>query len=185
MDALSMALDSTAFWTLVAQVTGLMMVLSIAAIWIAGIAWVANDVRRRTTDPNIQWLAIGATALLFVPGVILYIAIRPSETLEDRRERYWEMEFLAQQAYATPACPGCQRALRDDFVRCPFCGLSLGDNCAQCERFNRSEWVTCPYCGMARSTALVRPQLKTRRTNARATPAVAVASAANGREPAR
>jgi hypothetical protein len=120
-----------------------------------GVIWVANDIHRRTTDLALRWLSIGVAAFLFVPGIILYLALRPGETLDDRAERRWEMDFLAQQAYSAPACTACGRRLREDFVRCPYCAATLGESCTACSRFNAFSWVVCPYCGESRSAEVM------------------------------
>jgi hypothetical protein len=156
MTLLLAAFDSADTWTTVAQIAGAATLTFIGALWFGGVVWVSNDIRRRTTDPVMRWVSIGAAALLFVPGIILYLAIRPAESLEERTERRWEMDMLAQQAYTTPHCPSCSRRLREDFVRCPYCATALGDTCSSCSRFNTSGWVVCPYCGESKSPALVQ-----------------------------
>ncbi|MBI5287411.1 MAG: zinc ribbon domain-containing protein [Chloroflexi bacterium] len=146
----TLALNDASLWALVAQTVGVFAVVAILTLWFASVAWVASDVRRRTTDATEQWLGVLAPVVLFIPGVVLYVAMRPPETLEEAQERRWEMEALALQAAATPTCRVCQRRLRDDFIRCPYCGFALGERCNTCDRFNPAEWVVCAYCGSAK-----------------------------------
>lgn len=150
MSILLVAIDNASTWTAVAQTGAVMMLAYLAMIWVAGIVWVANDIRRRTADPMMQYASIAAAALFFVPGLLLYVAIRPSETIDDRNERYMEMQMFAQ-ADNTPTCVNCHRRLRDEYIRCPYCAWKLGENCEACQRVNAAEWVACPYCGNART----------------------------------
>jgi RNA polymerase subunit RPABC4/transcription elongation factor Spt4 len=155
MSLLLAAIDDAGTWTTVAQAVAVMMLAYLGVLWLAGIFWVVNDIRRRTADPMMQWLSIAAAALFFVPGLLLYIAIRPSETIDDRNERYMEMQMLSHQAGVEPACSNCHRRLREEFVRCPYCAWKLGEPCEACQRVNAAEWVVCPYCGDARSVVAV------------------------------
>ncbi len=43
-------------------------------------------------------------------------------------------------------CKGCARALKSDFVTCPYCGYSVVLRCPSCGRARESEWRFCPYC---------------------------------------
>jgi RNA polymerase subunit RPABC4/transcription elongation factor Spt4 len=171
------AIDDSGTWTAVAQGVAVMMLAYLAVLWVAGIVWVANDIRRRTADPIIQWLCIAAAALFFVPGLLLYIAIRPSETIDDRNERYLEMQMLAHHAVAEPACSNCHRRLREEFVRCPYCAWKLGEPCGACQKVNAAEWVVCPFCGVAKAPVAAGAS----RTAPRTTPALEAAVATTGR----
>ena len=150
------ALDDVNAWTMIAQTVGLFSVVAVATLWFAGVAWAANDARRRTTDPTVQWLSVLAPGLLFIPGLLLYVALRPPETLEERRERRWELEVFAQQASSMPVCGSCQRRLREDFIKCPYCGYAQGARCVACDRLNASEWILCPYCGTQKAAPATR-----------------------------
>ena len=147
MSYLLVSVDSAGTLTSLAQAAGAIVIAYIGLLWLAGVAWVWGDVSRRTTDAHMRWLAIGLAALLFVPGLLLYVALRPADTIADREERRLEAQVLARQGDAVPACPNCHRRLGDDFVRCPYCAWKLGEQCDSCQRMNLAEWVVCPYCG--------------------------------------
>ena len=44
-------------------------------------------------------------------------------------------------------CPGCGRAVREDWVVCPSCYTRLKKPCHQCGRLMELAWNLCPYCG--------------------------------------
>ncbi|MCU1677105.1 MAG: type secretion system protein [Frankiales bacterium] len=51
-------------------------------------------------------------------------------------------------------CTGCERALGDDMVGCPWCGAAAPtDSCAACGHPVSPEWVRCPYCRAAEGKA--------------------------------
>lgn len=186
MTLLLAAFSSADTWTTVAQISGVATLTFIGALWIGGIVWVSNDIRRRTTDPTLRWLSVAAAAVLFVPGIILYLAMRPAETLADAAERRWDMEVLTRQVSDSPRCPACDRRLRDDFVRCPYCAAQLGANCSSCSRFNAATWVVCPYCGVSHTPpAVAQPQVAATSRRRAATAAPISIMTANGQHPGR
>jgi hypothetical protein len=130
----------------------------LATTWLAGVVWVAGDARARTDDAAAQWVGIACAAVLYVAGVILYVAARPRRTLAEEYERRWELEALAREVAASPPCPRCGRCMELDFILCPYCRESLGATCGGCNRFNRSAWVACPYCGRSRASMPVQAE---------------------------
>ena len=46
-------------------------------------------------------------AILNVPGLLIYIFLRPRETLSEAYERSLEEEALLQEIEEKPVCPGC------------------------------------------------------------------------------
>jgi RNA polymerase subunit RPABC4/transcription elongation factor Spt4 len=147
---LLVSIDSAETVTTLAQAAGVIAVAYLAVLWLAGVAWVAGDVGRRTRDPGMRWFAIAMAGLFFLPGILVYVAIRPAETLADRAERQLETQMLARQSDSAPSCGNCHRHLREEFVRCPYCAWKLGEHCQACQRVNAAEWVVCPYCGNGR-----------------------------------
>lgn len=43
-------------------------------------------------------------------------------------------------------CPGCQKAIRLDFVICPYCRHEIRSSCSSCKRYQKPQWLVCPYC---------------------------------------
>ncbi|MCX8026104.1 MAG: hypothetical protein N3A60_12960, partial [Thermanaerothrix sp.] len=73
------------------------------------IFWTYRDIRKRTRDPRVHILATLVAAVLFLPGVLIYLILRPSRTLEEEYQRSLEEEALLQTIEETPQCPGCGR----------------------------------------------------------------------------
>jgi RNA polymerase subunit RPABC4/transcription elongation factor Spt4 len=115
--------------------------------------------------------------------LLLYVAIRPSETIDDRNERYMEMQMLAHQASFEPACVNCHRRLREEFVRCPYCAWKLGEPCEACQKVNAAEWVVCPYCGVARTSVGSAVSREKTRPGARPRTVPAATKSRNGLTP--
>ena len=86
-------------------------------------------------------------AVLFLPGVLVYLILRPPQTLEEEFERTLEEEALLQSIEDNALCPGCGRRVREDWVACPNCHTRLKKPCHQCGKLNELAWNLCPYCG--------------------------------------
>ncbi len=141
-------LDDAGIWSTGLWTSVLVVVAYAVILWLASVVWVAGDIQRRTNSTAVQFAAIAFTAVFFLPGLVLYVALRPSETIEERAERRMEMQALAAHAAESPSCRDCYRTLRADFVRCPYCASYVGAACPGCERLTESAWVVCPYCGL-------------------------------------
>ena len=92
----------------------------------------------------------GATLLGLVPlvGPLVYVLVRPPETLEERRARRTELRALeAELARQPDACPLCRTAVEDAFLVCPMCTTRLKEPCSTCRAPLAPRWLACPYCG--------------------------------------
>ena len=58
------------------------VVLSVGAIY-----WTYRDVRARTRDGGAQAVSILLVAIFNIPGLLLYLILRPNETLHQAHER--------------------------------------------------------------------------------------------------
>lgn len=121
----------------------------VAALWLSLIFWTYRDIRQRTRDPLVHILATLVAAVLFLPGVLIYLILRPSHTLEEEYQRSLEEEALLQTIEETRQCPGCGRKVMLDWVVCPSCYTRLRKRCHQCGRLMELAWNICPYCGTA------------------------------------
>ena len=54
------------------------------ALWIGLILWVLRDIRSRTRDPFMIILSVLFVIVLFIPGVFVYLFIRPKKTFEQK-----------------------------------------------------------------------------------------------------
>ncbi len=117
------------------------------ALWFAMSIWTYRDIERRSQNVAVQVLATLVVVLGFIPGILIYLLLRPRETVEQRYQREIEETYLAQELGAVPACPSCDRAVRDEFIFCPDCGASLRRTCGSCGRLVDADWRICAFCG--------------------------------------
>lgn len=116
------------------------------ALWFALVAWTFRDIEARSRSVFTQVFSTLLVVLFFVPGLLLYLILRPKETLDQVFQRALEEEYLLQDLDELPLCPGCQRSVDADFVICPHCQTSLRHACASCSRLIDRRWAVCPYC---------------------------------------
>jgi RNA polymerase subunit RPABC4/transcription elongation factor Spt4 len=131
----------------------------LAALWVVLAVWTYRDIEARSRSVVTQVLSTMLTALFFVPGVLLYMILRPKETLDLTFQRTLEEEYLLQDLEANVACPNCNRAISDEFIVCPHCHAQLQEACANCGRDIDVRWSVCPYCAHEKGAPLaeIRP----------------------------
>jgi len=119
----------------------------LVALWLSLIFWTYRDIRSRARDPFLRILSIIVVALLFLPGVVIYLILRPAHTLEDEYQYTLEEEALLQSIEDSPLCPGCGRRIQPAWMVCPNCHTRLKKPCHQCHKLMELSWNLCPYCG--------------------------------------
>jgi len=119
----------------------------LAALWISLVIWTFRDMRARARDAFAQLLASLMVLILGPFGVILYLILRPRESLAERYERSLEEEALLQDIEERHVCPGCKQPIEPDYVLCPICHTRLRRPCIHCGRLVHPRWSVCPYCG--------------------------------------
>jgi RNA polymerase subunit RPABC4/transcription elongation factor Spt4 len=119
----------------------------VAALWLALIFWTFRDIRKRSRDPFMRILVVVVVALLFLPGILVYLVLRPPETLEEEYQHSLEEEALLQSIDDVAVCPGCNRRVQKDWVACPNCHMRLKKTCTHCGKSIELPWNLCPYCG--------------------------------------
>jgi RNA polymerase subunit RPABC4/transcription elongation factor Spt4 len=137
------------------------------AFWVAMGIWAFNDIRQRSRD----WLAITLACVLVlvfpVVGWILYLMIRPKNTLAEVYDRALEEEALLRELEGTIACQACGVPAKEEWVYCPNCHAQLQHSCASCGKLVRNEWEICVYCGVEQAApTLMQPTMPNRRTMA-------------------
>lgn len=129
----------------------------LTALWISAVIWTFRDIRARSRDVFAQILATLMVLIFFplfpLPGVILYLILRPRETLAEVYERSLEEEALLQGIEERLACPGCNRRIEEDYMICPTCHTRLKKACVSCGRLLHLRWNICPYCGAVQTAA--------------------------------
>lgn len=118
------------------------------------VVWTFRDIRSRTHDFIAQFLATFLVLVFNLPGLVLYVILRPKETLSQAYERSLEEEYLLQDIEERRLCPGCKHPTQEDYMLCPICHAELRRHCVACGRLLELNWEVCPYC----STEVVVPE---------------------------
>ena len=126
------------------------------AFWIAMGIWAFNDIRTRSRD----WLTIILACVLVlvfpIIGLILYLMIRPKQTLADVYDRALEEEALLREIEESLACTTCGIPVNENWNYCPNCHAQLQYACPNCSKLVRNEWDICVNCGTPQQS--VAPQ---------------------------
>lgn len=137
----------------VLEVAALFLGAFIAAFWISLVVWAFRDIRSRTHDIFFQLLSTLLVLVFNILGLLLYLILRPRETLAERYERVLAEEALLQDIEERPVCPSCGVRVESDYLLCPACHTQLKRPCDRCGRLNELTWGVCPYCGQAQAPA--------------------------------
>lgn len=127
----------------VVAVTGGLLV----AFWVGLVVWTFRDIRTRSSDIFAALLAALLAAIFPVIGVLLYLLLRPKQTLAEQYDRALEEEALLREIEQAPACHHCGRPVNADWQFCPFCETELRHPCLQCGHLLDPGWKRCPHCG--------------------------------------
>ena len=124
----------------------------LAALWLSLVIWTFRDIRSRSRDIFAQILATLVVAILNLPGLLIYVMVRPRETLAEAYDRSLEEEALLQSIEEQESCPGCGQRADRDWIVCPYCHTKLKKRCHSCGQAIDIRWSVCPYCGIADRT---------------------------------
>ncbi len=119
----------------------------VAALWLSLIIWTYRDIKSRGKDPIIRFLAVLVVGVLFLPGIVIYLILRPPYTLEEEYQHTLEEEALLRSIEEASTCPGCGRHTRDDWLVCPHCHTKQKKPCHHCGYLMDLAWNLCPHCG--------------------------------------
>jgi len=146
----------------------------LVALWLSLAFWTWRDIRARSNDRFLRVLAPLLVLLLSLPGVIVYLVLRPRLTLEEEYERALEEEALLVGIEEQATCPGCslpgvivylvlrprltleeeyERALEEEAL---LVGIEEQATCPGCSRRADREWQICPHCHTRLRKACVR-----------------------------
>lgn len=128
------------------------------ALWISMIIWTYRDMRARSRDSFARVLAALVVGVLSVPGLLVYLILRPQETLAEQYERALEEEALLQEIEEKQVCSGCGHPIKDAWRICPYCHTKLKKSCQHCEQLLELPWTVCPYCEQPQLEE--RPQMR-------------------------
>lgn len=149
-DILSSVIDVLVWFTLAAGVI-------FTALHGGAIIWAFRDMRARSRDVLALIIATLLVAALPLIGLIVYIMLRPRETLAEAYERSLEQEALLQAIEEPETCPGCGQRVKSEYILCPTCHTRLKQACHSCRSPLQLNWAVCPYCGAHVTPQVVEP----------------------------
>lgn len=126
---------------------GTLFIVALVVFWLVIIGWVWIDSSERTSKKGLKIGYILLVIFFNIFGLIIYLIIRPSETIE---EIYWEdleRRYLKYETSELGDCPRCGSQLYPGYVFCTDCGYRLKVKCPQCGVLIDKDHVFCEYCG--------------------------------------
>ncbi len=132
--------------------TYLAVILGIAGgllliMWLAVVVWAWRDIRARSRSGWAAFFTVILVALLPIFGLVIYVLLRPRQTLIAKYDQALEQEALLQQIEDKPVCPTCSRPTQANWFLCPTCHTHLRQPCPVCNSPLELHWDICPYCG--------------------------------------
>lgn len=167
-------------WGDVATVAVILAVAYLLVLWVAAIVWTYRDIASRTRDTFSQTVALVLVLVFNLPGLLLYLILRPKETMADQYDRQLEAEALLHEIQEQATCPSCRRKIEADYIACPYCRSSLRVPCDACGKALATTWVLCPFCATPRAAIAATKREPAGLTSTALDPAVNEADAALG-----
>jgi RNA polymerase subunit RPABC4/transcription elongation factor Spt4 len=135
----------------IVELVGQLIVVYAVLLWLGTAYWAFRDMQARTENPILPYFAaaliIFFTPLLFMFAVVLYLIVRPRETLAEVYERSLAEETLLAEVEKNRLCPTCRQRVGSDWLVCPNCRTRLHRVCPACSRLAEPDWALCAYCG--------------------------------------
>lgn len=119
----------------------------LVVFWFVVLYWVWLDSGDRTSNKIVRCSYVLLVMVLNIIGLIIYLIIRPNQTIE---EIYWadlERRYLKYETAELGDCPRCGRQLFPGFTFCPNCRYKLKRKCKKCHVFVDKKNKFCPHCG--------------------------------------
>ena len=119
----------------------------IILFWLVIIGWVWIDSGERTSKTSIRVVYLFLVIFLNIPGLIIYLIVRPSETIE---QIYWadlERRYLKYETAELGDCPKCGHQLLPGYVHCSNCGNEIKRKCPNCGVLINKDHKFCENCG--------------------------------------
>lgn len=132
---------------MIVQVVLFLLGAYLLAFWLSLIIWTLIDIRSRSRDILAALLSVLLVLIFNIPGLIIYMILRPKETLDEAYQRALEEEALLQDIENQFVCPSCKQKIESDFLVCPNCHTQLKERCPGCGHLLNLKWNICPYCG--------------------------------------
>lgn len=141
------------------QLVGRILLIVFVIFWIVVLDWVWLDAGERTGNKTARIIYLLLVLFLNVFGWIIYLIIRPSQTIE---QIYWgdlERRYLKYETAELGDCPKCGTQLYPGYVYCPKCGLELKVKCSGCDLYIDKSSEYCPFCGEKANKETVQKEM--------------------------
>ncbi len=120
---------------------------ALAIFWMVVLYWIWLDSGDRSSSKKARIAYVLLGLILNIVGLVIYLIIRPSRTIE---EIYWsdlERRYLKFETSELGDCPKCGAQLFPGFRFCPECKYKLKIKCPNCNVFIDRKYKYCPQCG--------------------------------------
>lgn len=137
------------------QIVWKLVALVFLIFWVVVLDWVWMDSGERTTNKKARLIYVLLVLFLNVFGWIIYLIIRPSQTIE---QIYWadlERRYLKYETAELGDCAKCGAQLYPGYTFCPKCGLEIKKKCRACGMYIEKESEYCAFCGQKVSMNVV------------------------------
>ncbi|HVX92537.1 MAG TPA: zinc ribbon domain-containing protein [Candidatus Dojkabacteria bacterium] len=134
------------------------VLLFFVLFWVMVSGWVFLDARERSQSKGFQILSFIFVLVFNIPGLLIYMIIRPKATIQ---EQYWadlEKRYLLYETADLFDCPKCGYPLQPGFVNCPNCAEVVKIKC-ECGVNIDKYWKHCPFCGRANNKAITYKEM--------------------------
>ena len=129
------------------NIFGVLLFVLLMVFWLVLIGWVWVDSGERTSNKQARAIYILLVIVLNIPGLIIYLIVRPSETVE---QIYWadlERRYLKYETSELGDCPECGCQLLPGYLYCANCGSDIKRKCQKCGVMISKSAKYCAYCG--------------------------------------
>ncbi len=130
------------------QIIATFLIAFLVVLWLTLCVWTFRDIQSRTRDVIAQVFATMLVLFFNIPGVLLYVLVRPKESLVQSYERSLQEEYMLQDLEEREICPTCRVKTQPDFMFCFNCRTRLRRECPGCGSLIKLKWASCPFCGV-------------------------------------
>jgi len=135
------------------------LLFAFVIFWIVVLDWIWVDSGERTSNRRSRILYVILAAVFNIFGWLIYLIIRPSQTIE---EIYWadlERRYLKYETSELGDCPKCGTQLYPGYLYCPDCNYKLKRKCPSCGVYVDKKSNFCPFCGSAIKTPSIKQEI--------------------------